>query len=122
MDDRFNHRSRWRNKIHIMANTEIHNISIKGIAACVPQHIEHNKNNSLFTQEELDKVCETTGVFRRRTAIEGVTTSDFCVAATEKLLEDLNWNRSDIEVLVFVSQTPDYRNPATSCLIQDRLC
>jgi 3-oxoacyl-[acyl-carrier-protein] synthase-3 len=104
-----------------MANTEIHNVSIKGIAACVPKHIEHNSNNPLFTMEELDRVCETTGVYRRRTAVEGVTTSDFCVAATEKLLIDLNWDKSDIEVLVFVTQTPDYRNPATSCLIQDRL-
>lgn len=43
------------------------------------------------------------------------------MAATEKLIEELNWDKSEIEALVFVSQTPDYILPATSCILQQRL-
>jgi 3-oxoacyl-[acyl-carrier-protein] synthase-3 len=39
----------------------------------------------------------------------------------EQLLKDLNWEPNTIEILIFVTQTPDYRNPATSCIIQERL-
>lgn len=104
-----------------MANSKIYNVKISGVSSCVPKHVEENNLNSLFTEEESQKICETTGVFRRRTAQEGITTSDLCVKSAEKLISDLCWDRSEIEVLVFVTQTPDYRNPATSCIIQDRL-
>lgn len=104
-----------------MANSKIYNVKISGVSSCVPKHIEENSINALFTEEESKKICETTGVFRRRTAEEGVTTSDLCVKSAEKLIFDLGWDKSEIEVLVFVTQTPDYRNPATSCIIQDRL-
>lgn len=104
-----------------MANSQINNVKISGVSACVPKHIEENSLNNLFTADELIKVCETTGVYRRRTTVEGVTTSDLCVKSATQLISDLNWDKSEIEVLVFVTQTPDYRNPATSCIIQDRL-
>ena len=45
----------------------------------------------------------------------------FCFAAAEKLIEDNNINKEEIDLLVFLSQTPDYRMPATSILLQDRL-
>ncbi|EBK2059949.1 hypothetical protein AAL85_24445 [Salmonella enterica subsp. enterica serovar Typhi] len=51
----------------------------------------------------------------------GQTTSDLCFAAAEKLLTDLKWDRSSIDGVVFISQTPDYVLPATSCILQDRL-
>jgi 3-oxoacyl-[acyl-carrier-protein] synthase-3 len=41
--------------------------------------------------------------------------------ATEKLIKDLQWNKDEIDVLIFVTQTPDYILPATSCILQDRL-
>jgi 3-oxoacyl-[acyl-carrier-protein] synthase-3 len=47
--------------------------------------------------------------------------SDLCFAAADRLLDDLGWARDSIDALMFVSQTPDYRLPATSCGLQDRL-
>lgn len=61
------------------------------------------------------------GVETRRVAARGVTTSDLCVTAAERLLGDLGWDRSDIELLVFVSQSRDYLVPTTACIVQDRL-
>lgn len=50
-----------------------------------------------------------------------ICSSDLCYFAAEKLLEELHWDRTEIDVLVFVTQTPDYIVPATSCLLQQRL-
>jgi 3-oxoacyl-[acyl-carrier-protein] synthase-3 len=51
----------------------------------------------------------------------GATTSDLCARATEHMLESIGWDRASVDGLIFVSQTPDYRLPATSCVLQDRL-
>lgn len=53
--------------------------------------------------------------------VDDYTTSDLCVAAAEKLISDLGWEKNDIEAIVFVSQTTDYYLPATACIVQDRL-
>lgn len=37
------------------------------------------------------------------------------------MIAELRWEKSEIEALVFVSQTPDYILPATSCVLQQRL-
>ncbi len=44
-----------------------------------------------------------------------------CYEAAEKLIADLGWNKTEIEALVFVSQTADYILPCTSCILQERL-
>lgn len=64
---------------------------------------------------------ETTGIKFRRRSSDNITSSDLCFEAAEKLIEDLNWNKAEIDTLIFVTQTPDYILPATSCVLQNRL-
>ena len=61
------------------------------------------------------------GVYERRIADENTTASDLCFAAAERLISDNGINCDDIDALIFVSQTPDYRMPATSIILQERL-
>lgn len=97
-------------------------VKIAGISACVPGDIEEvNSLSHLFTNGGGESFIQTTGVERRRKAGKDVCTSDLCFKAAEKLIEDLSWDKSDIDCLVFVSQTPDYKLPATSVILQDRL-
>jgi len=37
------------------------------------------------------------------------------------LIAELEWDKNEIEALIFVSQTADYVLPATACILQDRL-
>jgi 3-oxoacyl-[acyl-carrier-protein] synthase-3 len=105
-----------------MAFQEINNVRIAGLAACVPAKVEENKDLSIFpSPEEKLKFMETTGVERRRIAKPGVCASDLCFAAAEKLITELGWEVKEIECLVFVTTSPDYISPATSCILQDRL-
>ncbi|MBO6023311.1 MAG: ketoacyl-ACP synthase III [Bacteroidales bacterium] len=104
-----------------MAYFTVDKVAFRGVAACVPKTVLRTEDISLFTQEEAQKFNEQVGIFRRHIADESVCTSDLCYEAAVKLIEELHWERKDIDALVFVSTTPDYRTPATSCILQDRL-
>jgi 3-oxoacyl-[acyl-carrier-protein] synthase-3 len=99
------------------------NIKIKGFAACVPEHIETNENLELLGgSEQIKKFIETTGIRQRHTVNgQSIRSSDMCFASAEKLLEELKWNRDEVDCLLFVSQTGDYIFPATSCILQNKL-
>jgi len=104
-----------------MSFLEIKNVAVRGVAACVPKRVVENSDCPMFTTDELEKFFVSVGIERRHCVEEGVCSSDLCLSAAEKIIQDLDWDKSEIGVLVFVTQTPDYRNPATSCILQDRL-
>ena len=106
-----------------MATLQIKNVNIKGIAACVPSHIEDNKQSHIFNnEEEAAKFIDVTGIeFRRTVNGRDICTSDMCYEAAIKLMESLEWQTTEIDCLIFVSQTPDYILPATACILQGRL-
>ncbi len=106
-----------------MAIITYNNVGISALAACVPRTVIDNYryNLDVFPEDEVKKVVDKIGVFERRFADGKTCSSDLCHAAAEKLILDNNIDRSEIDLLVFVSQTPDYRMPATSILLQDRL-
>jgi 3-oxoacyl-[acyl-carrier-protein] synthase III len=99
------------------------NIRISSISACVPKRSVPNtiENATLFSQEELFKFIETTGVVNRRYSDSNVCSSDLCFNAAENLISANNINRNEIDLLIFVSQTADFLSPATSMSLQNRL-
>ncbi len=104
-----------------MAILNIPNTRISGISAAVPKKEESNYDYELTSEKERQMYVKTTGIKARRVAEEGVTTSDLCYHAAEKLLDELQWKREDIDALVFITQSPDYILPATAVVLQDRM-
>ena len=104
-----------------MAAFSVNDIAIKGISCCVPKNTEHNIDLELITQEEIKKFMEVTGVEERRIASREMSASDLCCEAAEQLISNLNWQKEEIEILVFVSQTGDYLLPISAGILQDRL-
>lgn len=104
-----------------MAFLDIQNVAIKGVSACVPKTVSSNRDYPGFTQEDAEKFITTTGIERRRIGNDSVCSSDLCYHAAEQLIQELKWEKSEIDCLVFVTQTPDYILPATSCILQERL-
>lgn len=107
----------------VMSYVSIKNIKIKGMAACVPERVEDNMDYPLLTKEEINKYIQATGVKKRHCAIHdgSICTSDLCQKAAEKLIEEIGWNKSEIDLLIFVSHTTDYKLPATACVLQDKM-
>lgn len=103
-----------------MAFLEFKNVRIAGMSAGVPKKTINNLElKDLSTDYDAAAFVKMTGVKERR--VDNFTTSDLCLAASEQLIKDLNWDKADIEAIVFVSQTADYFLPATACILQDKL-
>ncbi len=95
-----------------MAFIRVEHINLLGISAAVPEKKTVNDN---------PKFSATTGVFEKRVAEKNVCTSDLCYEAAQRLMQELSIDRSEIDILVFVSQTPDYKLPVTSTILQHKL-
>ena len=104
-----------------MSFLSINHVKLVGLSTGVPENIIETNAYNLMTTEQIEHFYQSTGVERRRRATANQCTSDLCVAAAEKLIEDLGWNKQDIDLLVFASHTGDYKLPSTSCILQHRL-
>lgn len=69
----------------------------------------------------VEKISEKTGIDQRYVTSGGECASDLAVRAAEKLFASGAVSASEIEYLIFCTQSPDYFLPTTSCVIQDRL-
>ena len=106
-----------------MAIVTYKGVGITALSACVPSRVINNYHYDLdiWSEEEVKKVVNKVGVAERRFVDDKTCASDLCFAASEKLINDNGIDRTEIDLLVFLSQTPDYRMPATSILLQNRL-
>lgn len=97
-------------------------VQIAGVVSCVPtQEIDNAYFAERFGQGAVSDVVKMIGVEKRRWADEDTTTRDLCRVAGKRLLDDLDWDPSSVDALIFVSQTPDFRLPATACVLQAEL-
>lgn len=103
----------------------IRGIKICGIASAVPNNWvsleEQFGSKSDSDANMVKKFIKNTGVEGRYIVSEKQTTSDLCYAAANKLLNEKSIERDKIGVLVFISQTEDYRSPATAMVLHHRL-
>lgn len=105
-----------------MATIKFNKVKVSAVAACVPKNISSNYDlDYLIPKEEINKTIESIGIKEKRYVDADVCASDLCYKAAEKLLEDNNIDRNSIDMVLFLSQLPDYRIPATAPILQNRL-
>jgi 3-oxoacyl-[acyl-carrier-protein] synthase III len=105
-----------------MALIKFDNVGISGLAAAVPINtIDNYQYTQYFDEASVKEVVDKIGIKERRFAPDGMCASDLCFAAAEKLIGDMQIDRQEIDLLIFISQTPDYRMPASSVVLQNRL-
>jgi len=103
-----------------MAFLEYNSIRIAGISVGVPKNIVSNLELTDISKDyDSASFVEVTGVKERR--IGELTVSDLALPAALKLVEELGWDKSEIDGLVVVTQHGDYIVPATSCILQDKI-
>jgi 3-oxoacyl-[acyl-carrier-protein] synthase III len=69
----------------------------------------------------MPKILEKTGIITRHIAAEDETAVDLAFKAGTKLLDDGSANRNEIDLLILVTQSPDYVLPSSACILQDKL-
>ncbi len=68
----------------------------------------------------IEEIKKKTGVINRYISNPNETALDLGISAAEKLLKNYK-NRSKIDALIFVTQSPDYSLPTTACIAQEKL-
>jgi len=105
-----------------MAIGRIDDISIKGISCVLPvNRVETTSRIQDFGKEAVEKIIKKTGVQTIFRSSEKQTASDLAFVAAKNIIEQTGLDVRQIQILVFVTQTPDYRLPATACVLQHRL-
>jgi 3-oxoacyl-[acyl-carrier-protein] synthase-3 len=98
------------------------NTIISSIASAVPQNqFDLSTLQEEFGLLEVKKIIANTGITSVRKAPIGLTASDMCEAAFLSLVKSSELDTSQIDAVVFVSQTADYKLPQTSGILQDKL-
>lgn len=105
-----------------MANLSFTNYRISAIASSVPEHLRMTSDFSeKYGQDVVEKIIKNVGVVQGYVSDQNTTTSDLCEHAANTIFDEMGIDRNSIDVLLFVSQTPDYVAPSTACVMQSRL-
>lgn len=97
-------------------------VYIRAIRYALPDGVLTNEQVAKdFPEWSADKIEKKLGIKQRHIAAENETASDIAIKAAEKLFEEEKYDRSLIDYIIFVSQSPDYHLPTTACVIQARL-
>ena len=100
----------------------LNNLKIRTIGAALPrQSLDLRELGNEFGHGEVERILATTGIRRIRVAPEGLCASDLCEAAARACFAATGLTGADIDAVIFISQTPDYRMPATAACLQARL-
>ncbi|MDO9153313.1 MAG: ketoacyl-ACP synthase III [Paludibacter sp.] len=95
---------------------------IKGISYYLPEKILTNEQIAReFPEWTVEKINSKIGIKERHVVAENETASDMALNAANKLIEEYSIDRSTIDYLILVTQSPDYILPTTACILQDRL-
>ncbi|MCA8993147.1 MAG: ketoacyl-ACP synthase III [Planctomycetaceae bacterium] len=96
-------------------------IQLVGCGSYVPDVVVTNEDLNRQYGCDANWIVQRTGICERRHAPPGMATSDLCVEAARRAIEDASVDPADIDLLVVGTFTPDQQCPSTACLVQDRL-
>lgn len=102
---------------------KIENAQLETVCAVVSKKcvaIEDRLKN-LASEKNISGLKKVTGFESLSIEKEKICTSDFCMAAAEKIFNETEIKREEISAIIFVSQTADYFLPSTSHIVQAKL-
>ena len=95
---------------------------IKSISYYLPENVLTNEQLAQeFPEWTVEKIASKIGVNERHIAAENETAADMGIQAAEKLFAEHKIDRSQVDFLLFCTQSPDYFLPSSACIIQDKL-
>ena len=97
-------------------------LEIRAIAATLPKEILKLEDLSeVYGEDPVKKIIKNTGITEVHIAPPEKTSSDYCVAAAQKIFNETEITPEEIDAIIFVTETPDYLVPHTSAILQSRL-
>lgn len=105
-----------------MHSKEFHNIRISGMACAVPDNkVPTDAYREHFGAEAVERFKKATGIQARYISDGTQTISDLCYVAADRLMKAKCLTGDDIDALILVTQTGDYKIPSTAYVLHKRL-
>lgn len=105
-----------------MAILKYQNVGIKALSATVPHKVVKTRSmTDYYPIDAIEKFIAATGIEERRIVESDQCSSDLCEKSARQIFAETDIKEEDIDMLIFVSQTPDYRSPGTSIILQHKL-
>ncbi len=96
--------------------------AFRSIGAYAPEKILSNDDLTKMVDTTDEWITKRTGIKERRIAADNETTSDMAVKAAEKAIERSGLKKSDIDMIVVATISPDYFNmPSTATVVAHKM-
>lgn len=102
--------------------SKIHGAKIIGIGSFVPEKVLTNADFEKIVDTSDEWITTRTGIKERHVVGDsGLATSDMCIAASRRALEDAGLSPEDLDLLIIGTVTPDMRTPSAAVIVQKEL-
>lgn len=93
---------------------------ISGIGGYLPQKIVRNSDLEQMMDTTDEWIQQRTGI-RERRWVEDEGTSDLALKASLEAIENAGMDKSEIDMIIFATISPDHEFPGTGCFLQAKL-
>lgn len=105
-----------------MLGKEFSHVRVSGIACAVPdRRVSTDSYIPHFGEEAVDRFKKATGIEARHLSDGRQTASDLGYVAARALMDKHGLTGEDIDALIFITQFPDYKTPASAFVLHKRL-
>ena len=96
-------------------------VIITGTGAYAPANVVTNDDMAKVVDTSDEWIRSRSGISERRFAADGESTSDMAVAAAAQAIDAAGIDRSEIDLVIVATMTPDMPFPSTACIVQSKL-
>jgi 3-oxoacyl-[acyl-carrier-protein] synthase-3 len=96
-------------------------VRVLATGSYVPDSVVSNDHLHQRFGHDSNWIVKRTGIRERRHALPHQATSDLCVEAARRCLDQAGVRARDVDIVLLATFTPDMSFPSTACLVQDQL-
>lgn len=94
---------------------------IAGMGSFLPPKKLTNHDLEKLVDTNNEWIMERTGIYSRSMAEDGQGTSDLALVAAEKAIAASAIDKTDVDMVIFATVTPDHLMPSAACYLQAKL-
>jgi len=94
---------------------------LRGTGSAVPERVLTNDDLAHMVDTSDDWITQRTGIKERRIVADGQATSDLCLTASQRALDDAGLRPEELDLIVLGTLTSDHLIPSTACKLQHAL-
>ena len=102
-------------------SSQTQSVTILGTGSYAPANVVTNDDMAKIVDTSDEWIRTRSGIGARHFAAENEYTSDMAGIAAERAIEAAGIDRSEIDLIIVATMTPDMPFPSTACLVQSKL-